>query len=173
MEEKINETVNEEVKEVKEEVKPKKNKLQKENEDLKKEIEQCKTDYLYKVAEFENYKKRNARLWADAFNEGKAEVINKILVIGDNLERAGSMELDEKTKEGISLILRGFNETLQNLGVTEINPIGETFDPNVAEALMQTDATDGEESNIVKQVYQKGYKLDNKILRYAKVIVTK
>ena len=64
-------------------------------------------------------------------------------------------------------------DTLKGLGVTEINPIGEKFDPLVAEALMQVEGEEGEESDIVKQVFQKGYKLNEKIIRYAKVSVTK
>ncbi len=154
-------------------------KLLKENEELKKEIEALKTNEDYKdkwmrsVAEFENYKRRNAKIWQDAYSEGKSDVILKILSVGDNLERAAQMEMDEKTKEGVALILRSFKETLQSLGVEEVDPTGEKFNPDIAEALMTVDATDGEESDTVKQVYQKGYKLGEKIIRFAKVIIVK
>lgn len=170
-----------EVQEEKVEKAPKKDvkKLLKENEELKKEIETLKANEDYKdkwmrsVAEFDNYKKRNAKIWQDAYSEGKAEVILKILTVGDTLERAAQMEMDEKTKEGVSLILRSFKETLQSLGVEEIDPTGEKFNPDIAEALMVVDPVEGEESDTVKQVYQKGYKLGEKIIRFAKVIVTK
>ena len=64
-------------------------------------------------------------------------------------------------------------ETLESLEVVEIDPLGKPFDPNEAEAIMQADADEGEESGIVKQIFQKGYKRQDKIIRYAKVSVTK
>ena len=141
---------------------------------LKKEketAEEYKDKWIRNVAEFDNYKKRNAKVYSDAFNEGKSEVILKILSIGDNLDSALSFELDEKTKEGVKLIKKKFDETLKSLEVEEINPLNEKFDPMVAEAVMQVEG-DGE-SEIVKQVLIKGYKLKDKIIRYAKVSVTK
>ena len=147
-------------------------------ESLKKELETCKAQadeykdkWMRSVAEFDNYKKRNARLWQDAFNEGKADVILKILSIGDNLDAALGMISDESTAEGIRLLKRKFDETLASLEVVEINPEGEKFDPNIAEAVMRVDKTEGEENDTVKQVFQKGYKLKDKIIRYAKVSV--
>ena len=136
------------------------------------EANDYKDKWMRSVAEFDNYKKRNALVWQEAFKEGATDVLLKILPIGDNLEMALSMNLDEKTAEGIKLIIKKYMDTLKGLGVTEINPIGEKFDPLVAEALMQVEG-EGEESDIVKQVFQKGYKLNEKIIRYAKVSVTK
>ncbi len=134
------------------------------------EANEYKDKWMRSVAEFDNYKKRNAHLWQDAFEEGSKDAILKLLPIGDNLEMALNMGLDEKTAEGIKLLIKKFTETLSAMGVTEINPVGETFDPNVAEAIMQVE---GEESDKVSQVFQKGYKLKEKIIRYAKVSVTK
>ena len=93
--------------------------------------------------------------------------------IGDNLDIALSMNLDQKTMDGIKLIKKKFTETLTGLGVEEINPIGQEFDPNVAEAIMQVEKADGEESDTVKQVFEKGYRTADKIIRYAKVSVIK
>lgn len=138
-----------------------------------KSVEDYKDKWMRSVAEFDNYKKRNANLYKDAVIEGKQDVILKVLTVGDNLERALNMELDEKTKEGVSMLLRQFNETMTAQGVTEINPVGEKFDPNVAEAVMQAEADEGEEEGFVKAVFQKGYKLGEKIIRYAKVSVIK
>jgi molecular chaperone GrpE len=149
--------------------------LKKENEELKAQIkanEDYKDKWIRSVAEFDNYKKRNAKIWQDAFVEGQTDVIIKVLDIGDNLERALAMDMDEKTKEGIAMLYKIFNETLKNLGVTEINPVGEKFDPLVAEAVMQAEGTE-EESETVKMVFQKGYKLKEKVIRYAKVSVVK
>ena len=125
------------------------------------------------VAEFDNYKKRNAKLWQDAFNEGISSVILKILFVGDNLDRALMLGLDEKTTEGIKGIRRKFDDTLKSLEIEEINPAGEKFDPNVAEAVMQVEGAEGEISDTVKQVFEKGYRLKDKIIRYAKVSVIK
>ena len=103
------------VQEVESELTEKEKALIEENESLIKELEEAKksTDefkdkWMRNVAEFDNYKKRNAKLWQDAYNEGKADVILKILPVGDNLDIALSMPLDEKTAEGIKLIKKKF-----------------------------------------------------------------
>ncbi len=131
-----------------------------------------KDKWMRNVAEFDNYKKRNAKVYSDAYSEGASDVILKILPIGDNLDWALGLGLDEKTAEGIIKLKQKFIDTLKGLEVEEINPIGEKFDPNIAEAIMQVDG-DNEESEIVKQVFERGYKHKNKIIRYAKVSVTK
>lgn len=149
-------------------------------ESLKAELEKAnslaneyKDKWMRNVAEFDNYKKHNAKLWQEAFNDGISSVITKILPVGDNLEYALTMGLDEKTTEGIKGIIKKFTETLENMGIEEINPVGQPFDPNLAEAVMQVEGGEGEESDTVKQVFQKGYKLKEKIIRYAKVSVVK
>lgn len=148
-------------------------KLKEENETIKAQAEEFKDKWMRNVAEFDNYKKRNAKVYADAFNDGKTDVILKILPIGDNLDLALSMELDEKTAEGLKLLKRKFEDVLKSMDIEEINPVGEPFDPNIAEAVMQVEKKDGEESDTVSQVFQKGYKLKDKIIRYARVSVTK
>ena len=148
-------------------------KLKEENKVLNEQMSDFKDKWMRNVAEFDNYKKRNARIWQDAFNEGASSVILKILTVGDTLDYALSMNLDEKTLEGLKNIKKRFDDTLKSLEVEEINPVGEPFDPNVAEAVMQAEKEDGEESDMVKFVLQKGYKLKDKIIRYAKVSVIK
>lgn len=147
--------------------------LIKETETLKAQVEEFKDKWMRNVAEFDNYKKRNAKLWSEAFNEGVASVILKILPVGDNLDWALTLGLDEKTAEGIKGIRKKFDEVLSSLEVEEIDPTGKLFDPNEAEAVMQVEGADGEESEHVKQVFQKGYKKGEKIIRYAKVSVIK
>ena len=132
-----------------------------------------KDKWMRNVAEFDNYKKRNAKLWQDAFNEGISSVITKLLPIGDSLDWALAMELDEKSKDGIKGIRKKFDEALASIEIEEINPVGQIFDPNIAEAVMQVEGAEGEESDSVKQVFQKGYKMKDKIIRYAKVSVVK
>ena len=156
-----------------EETEKKEETVETELETAKKLADEYKDKWMRNVAEFDNYKKRNAKLWQDAYLEGKFDVIKKILTVGDNLDIALGMNLDEKTMEGIKLIKKKFTETLTALGVEEINPVGEVFDPNIAEAIMQLEASEGEESDTVKQVFEKGYKTTEKIIRYAKVSVIK
>ena len=142
-------------------------------EELRRQVEEYRDKWMRNVAEFDNYKKRNAKLWQEAFNEGISSVVIKILPVGDNLDRALGLGLDEKTQEGIRAIRRKFDETLKSMEIEEINPVGEPFDPNFAEAVMQVEKGDGDESDCVKQVFEKGYKFKDKIIRYAKVSVTK
>ncbi len=158
---------------VKEKVSAKEKALLKENEELKAQVEEYKDKWMRNVAEFDNYKKRNAKLWQDAFNEGVANVVVKILPVGDNLDWALTLGLDEKTAEGIKNVKRKYLETLESLEIEEIDPTGQPFDPNIAEAVMQVDGADGEQSDTVKQVFQKGFKKGDKIIRYAKVSVVK
>ena len=98
--------------------------LIKENENLKAQADEFKDKWMRNVAEFDNYKKRNAKLWTDAFNEGIASVIVKILPVGDNLDWALTIGLDEKTEQGIRGIQKKFKETLESMEIEEINPIG-------------------------------------------------
>jgi len=148
-------------------------KLKEEIESLKKQADDYKDKWMRNVAEFDNYKKRNANQWIEAFNEGVSSVILKILPVGDNLDWALTIGLDEKTAEGIKKIRAKFDETLKSLEIEEINPVGKPFNPNEAEAVMQVPAEDGEEPDTVKQVFQKGYRKKDKIIRYATVSVIK
>ena len=169
---KVKKSENEQVKE-KTEKDEREEALVKENEELKKQAEELKDKWMRNVAEFDNYKKRNAKLWQDAFSEGVSSVVLKILPVGDTLDRALTFGLDEKTEEGIKAIIRKFNDVLASLEIEEINPVGKPFDPNFAEAVMQVEKGENEESDTVKQVFEKGYKLKDKIIRYAKVSVIK
>lgn len=152
--------------------------LVKENEALKVELDKAlkdaqsyKESWVRTAADFENFKKRNQDTRSNAYRDGKVDAIVKLLVVGDNLDRALMMELDDKTREGIELTARQFKETLSSMGVTEINPVGKPFDPNTQEAVLQAEKGEGEDSGIVKQVFLKGYKLGDKVIRYAQVVV--
>ena len=147
--------------------------LEKQNQELQKQADEYKDKWIRNVAEFDNYKKRTATQWSEAFNEGISSVIVKILPVGDNLDWALTLGLDEKTAEGIKKVRSKFDDTLKSLEIEEINPVGEVFDPQVAEAVMQVPAEDGEEPDTVKQVFQKGYRKKDKIIRYATVSVIK
>ena len=88
------------------------------------------------------------------------------------MERALAACTDENTKQGLDMILKAYKKVLEGENVTEIDPVGQPFNADEMEAIMAMPATDGEESGIVKQVYVKGYKKGDKVLRYAQVIVT-
>lgn len=142
-------------------------------EETEKKAEEYKQSWYRSAAEFENYKKRHNGERAQAYADGQGDVIKSILVIGDNLERALASVPDEKTAEGIRMMIRQFYETLANLNVKVVDPVGETFDPNLHEAVHQVEPGDGDESGKIKSVFRKGYELNGKILRYAQVVVIK
>ncbi len=144
------------------------------NEKLRKDLEETKNDYLRARADCENVRKRSAADVRNAYADGKLEAVTKVLAIGDSLDWALKMPLDEKTKEGIEKLVKKYNENLVALGVKEFSPeVGTAFDPNSAEAVMQVDGEDGDEPNSVKQVFGRGYKLGEKVIRYAQVSVVR
>ena len=132
-----------------------------------------KDSWYRAAAEFENFKKRNAETRLNAYFDGKKDAILSLLIVGDSVDRALGAKLDEKTRAGVELIKKQFTETLTALGVEELNPEGQAFDPTVAEAIATVDCAEGEQPDTVKTVYKKGYKLGGKMIRYAQVIVCK
>ena len=148
-------------------------KWQEELEKAQAEAEENKRKWYAVTAEYENYRRRTQNQAAQRYADGRNDVIASLFPIGDNLERAMSSITDENTKKGLDMILKAFGKVLDDEGVVEINPIGQPFDAAEAEAIMAMDAQDGEEAGIVKQVYVKGYKKGDKVLRYAQVIVTR
>ena len=167
------EVMKEELKEEKQE-KPKKkmNKKQEELETALLEAEENKRKWYAVTAEYENYRRRTQNQSAQRYQEGRNDVVASLFPIGDNLERALSACADENTKQGLDMVLKAFKKVLEGEGVEEIDLTGQPFDATYAEAIMAMPAADGEESGIVKQVYVKGYKKGEKVLRYAQVIVT-
>lgn len=138
-----------------------------------KKAEEFRQSWYRTAADFENYKKRNADARSTAYADGRADAIKSLLAIGDNLDRALTTVVDERTKTGLELTVRQFCETLKNMGVEEINPVGEVFDPNIHEAIFQCEPEEGDESGKIKSVFKKGYSLNGKMLRYAQVVVVK
>ena len=158
-------------KNAKEKKKPAK-KAQEEIEKALAEAEESKRKWYAVTAEYENYRRRTQNQAAQRYADGRNDVISSLFPIGDNLSRALDACADEKTKQGVEMVLAAFNKVLESEGVEEINPVGQPFDATYAEAIMAMPAQDGEESGMVKQVYVKGYKKGDKVLRYAQVIVT-
>jgi molecular chaperone GrpE len=122
-------------------------------------------------ADFENYKKRAAREGQDALVRGKTQVGKAVLPALDSLERALDAEGDGLA-EGVALVHKELLGALAAAGIEPIDPAGETFDPNLHEALSSRPATDGEEAGIVAETVQRGYRLGETLIRPARVVVT-
>jgi len=144
---------------------------------LQKAQEEAKENYdrLLRVsADFENYKKRTAKEKADLIRYGNAELIKELLVVLDNLERAlehddGAAE-QKGVLEGIELTLMQLLQILQKFGLSPISAVGEPFDPAMHEAVM-AQPTDEYEAGHVASELQKGYMLNDRLLRPVKVVV--
>ncbi len=124
-------------------------------------------------ADFENYRKRNESVRADAYAEGRKDVAAVMLPVLDNLERAveaAASSPDEALKSGMELVLKQMTDVYQKLEVTPIDRTGEKFDPNLENAVLQGTADEGEPGTVC-QVLQKGYRMGDRILRHAMVKV--
>ena len=122
-------------------------------------------------ADFDNFRRRNASVRADSLEEGKRECIKALLPALDNFDRALQAEGagDESWREGVRLVHRQLMDSLQKLGLSEIEAEGK-FDPNVHEAVMQEKA-EGRESGDILAVLQKGYRVGERIVRHSMVKV--
>jgi molecular chaperone GrpE len=122
-------------------------------------------------ADFENYRKRAAKDIAAAGGKARAGLIRELLPVVDNLERALSNAAEgDGLAEGVRLVLMDLQGVLSRAGVETIEPKGETFDPNVHEALT-TRQEEGAESGVVLDVVEKGYRSPDQVIRPARVIV--
>lgn len=159
--------------EEKNEKKVKKEKTNKKLEEALALAEDYKRKWYSVSAEYDNYRKRNAVAVAQAYADGKAETVLKLLPVADTFGYAYDGASDEKTKAGIDKIIKNFNNILSSFGIEEIAlSVGDAFDENIAEAIMSVPCEDGEASNVVKQILKKGYKQGEKVIRFAQVIVT-
>ena len=127
--------------------------------------------YLRLAADYDNFRKRNAKEKETLYAAGKADAVEKLLPVYDNLERAlNQATADEAYKKGVEMTMTQLVGILNGLGVEIFGEIGETFDPNIHNAVMHTeDEALGE--NVISQVFQKGFKLGEKIVRFAMVQV--
>ena len=133
---------------------------------------QAKDQLLRMAAEYENYRKRSTREADQKFNDGVSFAVNQIIPILDTLEMAANAPTtDENYKKGVTMTLDKAAKALDTLHVEEIEALGKPFDPNFMNAVQQIPAPDGQESGTVITVYQKGYKLGDKIVRHATVVV--
>jgi len=171
VDEKAQETTTQDVKEEAVKAEPITEEKASEEDKLKVELDEEKNKYLRLLAEYDNFRKRSAKEKLESYGDATSKAISDILPVYDNFERALQSEsTDENFKKGVVMIFNNFTDALKKIGVETIDPVGQEFDPNVAQAINQVeDENFGE--NTVCQVFQKGYKLGDKIIRYAMVVV--
>ena len=126
--------------------------------------------YLRLMADFQNYKKRVEKEKRDLYSYANEKLMNELLAVVDNFERALDHDADEGFKEGIEMIFKQLQDVLEKSGLAEIPALGEEFDPNVHSAVM-TEETEEYESGKVSGVMQKGYTLNGKVIRPSMVKV--
>ena len=176
--------IKEETAEVKEEAAPAEEKKSEKKEKKfgkKKDEEQLKAlesekaalndKYLRLAAEYENFRRRSQKEKDALYGDIKADTVAKFLPVYDNLERALKQGTeDEAYRKGVEMIMTQFTSTLEKLGVTPIECLGEKFDPALHNAVMHVDDEEKGENEIV-EVFQKGFMLGEKVIRFAMVKV--
>ncbi len=148
-------------------------KAEAEIEKLNAELAEENNKYMRLYAEYDNFRKRSAKEREGVYTEAYCDALTQILPILDNLERAAQFapeDADSPMAKGIELTLKSFIETMNKMGVFEIEALGKEFDPNLHNAVMHVeDENEGE--NKVVEVFMKGYAKGDKVLRYSMVKV--
>ena len=137
----------------------------------KEDFDELDDRYKRILAEFENFKKRSLKERDGLYNSILGDIVEIILPIIDNLENAVKVDTaDEDYKQGLELVLKQFKDVLQSKGVEEIPALGETFDPELHEAVssIQDDTKGAQE---IVQEYRKGYRIGHKVIRHSMVVV--
>lgn len=141
---------------------------------LSSEAEEWKDKYLRLSAEFDNYRKRTLREKMELIESGGEDVIKSMLAVMDDFDRAlqamQSASDVASVREGVELISQKMRDTLKGKGVSEIEAVGQPLDTDLHEAVAKFPAGD-DKKGLVIDVVQKGYKLKEKVIRYAKVVV--
>jgi molecular chaperone GrpE len=145
--------------------------------DLKLQLSEQKDKYLRLVAEFDNYKKRNIRERIDLIRNASQELIQELLVILDDMDRAKKLAESQKNDqifpEGMKLVHNKLLNLLQSKGLEAMESDGKTFDPQFHEAITEIPASEESMKGKIFETIEKGYLLNQKIIRFAKVIVAK
>ena len=169
-EETVSETVAQEAteKDAKKEKKLDKKELLKEIEALRLELKEKDDKYLRMAAEYDNFRRRSKEEKDGIYDNALADTVGELLPIIDNLDRAAGFEDGEKVKEGLVMIAKAAKEVFTKMGVEEFGKPGETFDPNLHNAVLHVEDESLGEGEIV-DVFQKGYKKGKHIIRFAMV----
>ncbi|NLN05475.1 MAG: nucleotide exchange factor GrpE [Clostridiaceae bacterium] len=150
-----------------------KTQLKKQIEDMNAYCSEMKDKMLRMAAEFDNYKKRTSREMDNIYTDAKCDTVKNILPVIDNFERAletGVCESCSSYKQGVELIYKQLMDILSSMGVEEIKALGEKFNPDFHNAVMHVEDENASANEIV-EVFQKGYKLNDRVIRYSMVKV--
>lgn len=144
---------------------------------LKKEIEEQKEKFIRLYADFDNFKRRNAKERVELIQTAGKEVIQSMLEVLDDCERA-EKQMNQSTdlkqiREGIGLVFSKFRNILQSRGLKEMKSIGETFNPDFHEAITEISVQDENMKGKIVDEVEKGYTLNDKIIRFSKVVIGK
>ena len=139
--------------------------------EYKEKYEHEHDQFLRLAAEYDNFRKRSAKEKESSYLNGKSDTLNKLLPVYDNLERALNQETaDAAYKKGVEMTMNQLVSIFSSLGVEIFGNVGDTFDPNLHNAVMHIeDESLGE--NVLAQVFQKGFKIGEKVVRFAMVQV--
>ena len=141
-----------------------------EAEALKASLAEANDKYLRMLAEYDNYRRRSAKERESIYADVRADTVKKFLPVYDNLARAAQHETDDDTRKGVEGIFNQLKAILEGLGVTEIETVGKKFDANLHDALLHIEDEKYGEGEIVLEL-EKGFKLGDKVIRFAKVQV--
>ncbi len=143
-----------------------------EEDNLEEKLEELNDQYLRLYAEFDNFRKRTAKEKMETYGDATAKCVEQLLPIVDNFERAlDAPSSDAQYKSGMEMIFTQLRAFLDKLGVTEIEALGAEFNPNIHQAIKQSEATEDYPENTVCEVFQKGYQLKDRLIRPAMVAV--
>jgi molecular chaperone GrpE len=144
---------------------------------LQAEMDELKDKYLRLMAEFENFRKRNVRERLDLMKNAAQDTMSALLPVLDDFDRAKKSAEDEKSEEvfteGVSLVYHKLFNSLGSLGLESFDATGDDFDPELHEAITEIPAPTEELKGKVIDTIEKGYRLNDRIIRYAKVVVGK
>ncbi len=147
------------------------NNLKQKLETQKAEIDDKEDRLRRLMAEFDNFKKRSAKEREGLYNSLISDIAVSLLPVIDNLEKAVSVKTEDNNyKVGVELVLKQFKDVLNSNGITEIESVGKTFDPELHEAVSSVeDSSLGVQE--IKEEYRKGYMIGNKVIRHSLVVV--
>ena len=135
---------------------------------LEAQLKEKDDKYLRMAAEYDNFRRRSREEKAAVYADALADTVGELLPIIDNLERAAMYDDGEKVKEGLMMTAKSVSAAREKLGIETVGAAGETFDPNLHNAVFHVEDESLGEGEIV-EVFQKGYKKGNKIIRFAMV----
>ena len=141
-----------------------------ENAKLTAELADSRDKYLRMLAEYDNYRKRTAKEREGIYTEAVADTVGSILPVLDILEKASQYSEAEKIAEGLALTVKQANALLAKLGIEETAKVGDPFDPNFHNAVLHIEDEELGE-NVIAEIFQRGYRRGDKIIRHAMVKV--